>query len=96
MQIITPFNVYFNAQLIFKKGEVWRLLTNFFFFGNLGELSNQLVHAHHHALVQSKMPKHYADRCKQQHLQQQFFCNEAQAKCPLISTCLHVGRFSAI
>eukprot|EP00775_Hariotina_reticulata_P007038 gene7038-7252_t len=36
LEIITPFNVYFNAQLIFKKGEVWRLLTNFFFFGNLG------------------------------------------------------------
>jgi hypothetical protein len=37
VQVITPFNVYFNAHLIFKKGEVWRLLTNFFFFGNLGE-----------------------------------------------------------
>lgn len=36
-QVITPFNVYFNAHLIFKKGEVWRLFTNFFFFGNLGE-----------------------------------------------------------
>lgn len=36
-QFITPFNVYFNAHLIFKKGEVWRLFTNFFFFGNLGE-----------------------------------------------------------
>lgn len=36
-QIITPFNVYYNAKLIFQKGEVWRLLTNFFFFGNLGE-----------------------------------------------------------
>jgi hypothetical protein len=37
MQIITPFNVYFNSHLIFKKGEIWRLLTNFFFFGNLGK-----------------------------------------------------------
>jgi len=36
LQIITPYNVYFNTKLIFKKGEVWRLLTNFFFFGNLG------------------------------------------------------------
>jgi hypothetical protein len=35
-QIITPFNVYFNTNLIFRKGEVWRLLTNFFFFGSLG------------------------------------------------------------
>ena len=36
-QIITPFNVYFNAKLICQKFELWRLLTNFFFFGNLGE-----------------------------------------------------------
>ncbi|KAF5830261.1 Derlin [Dunaliella salina] len=36
LEIITPYNVYFNTKLIFKKGEVWRLLTNFFFFGNLG------------------------------------------------------------
>lgn len=36
LEIITPFNVYFNAHLIFKKGEIWRLFTNFFFFGNLG------------------------------------------------------------
>lgn len=35
-QIITPFNVYFNAKLIFTKFELWRLITNFFFFGNLG------------------------------------------------------------
>jgi hypothetical protein len=28
--------VYYNAKLIFQKGEVWRLLTNFMFFGNLG------------------------------------------------------------
>ncbi len=36
MQIITPFNVYFNTKLIMQ-GQVWRLLTNFFFFGNLGK-----------------------------------------------------------
>jgi Derlin-2/3 len=35
-QIITPFNVYFNTKLIMQ-GQFWRLLTNFFFFGNLGE-----------------------------------------------------------
>lgn len=35
LEIITPYNVYFNSKLIMK-GEVWRLLTNFFFFGNLG------------------------------------------------------------
>jgi Derlin-2/3 len=36
LEIITPFSIYFNARLIFQKGEVWRLLTNFFFFGSLG------------------------------------------------------------
>jgi hypothetical protein len=36
-QIITPFNIYFNAKLIWQKHEFWRLLTNFFYFGNLGE-----------------------------------------------------------
>lgn len=35
LEIITPFNVYFNSKLIMA-GEVWRLLTNFFYFGNLG------------------------------------------------------------
>ncbi|KXZ44460.1 hypothetical protein GPECTOR_67g300 [Gonium pectorale] len=36
LEIITPFNVYFNAKLVFKDLELWRLITNFFFFGNLG------------------------------------------------------------
>ncbi|GAX83467.1 hypothetical protein CEUSTIGMA_g10892.t1 [Chlamydomonas eustigma] len=35
LEIITPFNVYFNTKLIMQ-GQLWRLLTNFFFFGNLG------------------------------------------------------------
>jgi hypothetical protein len=36
VQIISPFSVYFNARLIFRKFEVWRLFTNFFFFGHMG------------------------------------------------------------
>ena len=28
--------MYFNTNLIFRRGELWRLVTNFFFFGNLG------------------------------------------------------------
>jgi Derlin-2/3 len=35
-QIITPYNIYFNAWLILQKLELWRLFTNFFFFGSLG------------------------------------------------------------
>ena len=34
--MITPFNIYFNARLIWQKHEFWRLFTNFFYFGNLG------------------------------------------------------------
>lgn len=43
LQIITPFNIYFNARLIYQKWEVWRLLTNFLFFGSLGR--DFLVHS---------------------------------------------------
>ncbi len=35
-QIITPFNIYFNAKLIWQQHEYWRLFTNFFYFGSLG------------------------------------------------------------
>lgn len=35
-QIITPFNIYFNAKLIWQQREYWRLFTNFFYFGSLG------------------------------------------------------------
>lgn len=37
LQIITPYNMYFNAWLLLQKLELWRLFTNFFFFfGSLG------------------------------------------------------------
>lgn len=36
LEIITPFNIYFNARLIFQKLELWRLISNFCFFGSLG------------------------------------------------------------
>ena len=34
--MISPFTVYFNARLIFRELQLWRLVTNFFFFGSLG------------------------------------------------------------
>ena len=37
MQIITPFHIYFNTYFIFQKLELWRLLTNFLYFGSLSE-----------------------------------------------------------
>eukprot|EP01024_Parvocaulis_polyphysoides_P069194 TRINITY_DN8460_c0_g1_i14.p1 TRINITY_DN8460_c0_g1~~TRINITY_DN8460_c0_g1_i14.p1 ORF type:complete len:263 (-),score=23.63 TRINITY_DN8460_c0_g1_i14:445-1233(-) len=36
LEIVTPLQLYFNSRLIFQKYELWRLFTNFLFFGNLG------------------------------------------------------------
>jgi len=36
MEMISPFQIYFNPDLILKKWEVWRLVTNFLYFGNVG------------------------------------------------------------
>jgi len=33
LDLISPFSLYFNYKLIVTKGQVWRLFTNFFFFG---------------------------------------------------------------
>ncbi|EEY61542.1 Der1-like family, putative [Phytophthora infestans T30-4] len=33
LDLVSPFSLYFNFNLIFFKGQVWRLLTNFMFFG---------------------------------------------------------------
>lgn len=35
-QVITPFDVYLNSKLVIQDYEVWRLITNFFYFGKLG------------------------------------------------------------
>ncbi|XP_078064427.1 derlin-2 isoform X1 [Mustelus asterias] len=36
LEIITPFQLYFNPELVFKHYQVWRLITNFLFFGTVG------------------------------------------------------------
>ncbi|XP_064612393.1 derlin-2-like [Liolophura sinensis] len=36
LDIITPFQLYFNPHLIFRQYEVWRLLTTFMYFGPIG------------------------------------------------------------
>jgi len=35
LELITPFHIYFNTYFIFRKLELWRLLTNFLYFGSL-------------------------------------------------------------
>nr|XP_055024610.1 stromelysin-3 [Misgurnus anguillicaudatus] len=36
LEFITPFQLYFNPDLILRRYQVWRLITNFLFFGPLG------------------------------------------------------------
>jgi Derlin-2/3 len=36
LDIITPFHLYFNWRAIYHQGELWRLVTNFLFFGTFG------------------------------------------------------------
>ncbi|CAL6384696.1 unnamed protein product [Bathycoccus prasinos] len=36
LEVISPFSVYFNSNLVFREYQLWRLITNFFFFGALG------------------------------------------------------------
>ncbi|XP_042771042.1 derlin-2 isoform X2 [Panthera leo] len=36
LELITPFQLYFNPELIFKHFQIWRLITNFLFFGPVG------------------------------------------------------------
>ena len=36
LELVSPFSLYFNLKLVLFKFQVWRLFTNFFFFGALG------------------------------------------------------------
>uniref|UniRef100_A0A8U7NB12 Derlin n=6 Tax=Passeriformes TaxID=9126 RepID=A0A8U7NB12_CORMO len=36
LELITPFQLYFNPELIFKHFQIWRLITNYLFFGPVG------------------------------------------------------------
>uniref|UniRef100_F7GGU1 Derlin n=1 Tax=Monodelphis domestica TaxID=13616 RepID=F7GGU1_MONDO len=36
LELITPFQLYFNPELIFRHFQIWRLITNFLFFGPVG------------------------------------------------------------
>jgi len=36
LEIVTPFQLYFNPDLIFKNFQIWRLVTNYMFFGTVG------------------------------------------------------------
>ncbi|MEQ2184395.1 hypothetical protein GOODEAATRI_007562 [Goodea atripinnis] len=35
-QVVTPFQLYFNPELIICRYQIWRLITSFLFFGSLG------------------------------------------------------------
>lgn len=34
LDVISPFSLYYNFGLIFQRGQIWRLLTTFIYFGN--------------------------------------------------------------
>jgi Derlin-2/3 len=34
--VVSPFSLYYNSSLIYGKWQLWRLLSSFTFFGNLG------------------------------------------------------------
>ena len=36
LDLLTPFDIYFNPVLVFERGQIWRLVTSFCFFGQLG------------------------------------------------------------
>lgn len=36
LEVVSPFQIYFNPDLIFTKYQLWRLVTNFVFFGTFG------------------------------------------------------------
>ena len=36
LDVITPFHLYYNPHAIWQGGQLWRLVTNFFFFGSWG------------------------------------------------------------
>ncbi|XP_067681698.1 derlin-2-like [Haliotis asinina] len=36
LDIVTPFQIYFNPDLIFRSYQLWRLITNFLYFGPIG------------------------------------------------------------
>ncbi|XP_073415267.1 derlin-3 [Dendrobates tinctorius] len=35
MELVSPFQIYFNPDLVFKRLQIWRLITNFLYFGQL-------------------------------------------------------------
>lgn len=37
LQVISAYDVYLNSTLIIQEYQVWRLITNFFYFGKLGK-----------------------------------------------------------
>jgi len=58
-EIISPYSLYINYQLIFKKFQIWRILTNFFYFGkfNLSLILHMLMFFRNSKLLEKKIFK---------------------------------------
>ena len=46
LQIISPYDLYLNPRLVLQKYEIWRLATNFLYFGKLGTSFSLEVFCH--------------------------------------------------
>jgi Derlin-2/3 len=44
LELVSPFKLYFSWRLVFFKFQLWRVITNFLFFGSLGILPHFRVH----------------------------------------------------
>ena len=58
-EIVSPYELYLNYNLIFKNFQIWRIFTNFFYFGNfsLGLIFHMLIFFRNSKLLEKKVFK---------------------------------------
>ena len=58
-EIVSPYSLYLNYNLIFKKFQIWRIFTNFFYFGNfsLSLVLHMLIYFRNSKLLEKKIFK---------------------------------------
>ena len=58
-EIVSPYSLYLNYNLIFKKFQIWRIFTNFFYFGNfsLSLVFHMLIYFRNSKLLEKKIFK---------------------------------------
>ena len=58
-EIVSPYSLYLNYNLTFKKFQIWRIFTNFFYFGNfsLSLVFHMLIYFRNSKLLEKKIFK---------------------------------------